>query len=224
MWEVDHKEDWAPRYWCFWTMVVEKTIESPSDCKESKPINPKGNQSWIFTGRTDAKAEVPILWPPDAKTWLTEKEPDVGKDWKQKKRRLLIVPPTQRAWVLASPGDGEGQGSLLGIVHVVTKCLAGLSERTTNQLSRSYSGDKSLFYCNWWQLRLFPYNICHSFKTHYSVYFLNNYFISKYESIKIHKIIFQSWLCTSSPSLSILLCSLIQKIWPHWLNGHEFLS
>ena len=80
MWELDHKESWALKNW---TVVLKKTLESPMDCKEIKPVNPKGNQSWIFIGRTDAEA--PILWPPDAKNWFIRKDPDAGKDWRQKK-------------------------------------------------------------------------------------------------------------------------------------------
>ena len=80
MWELDYKESWAPKNWCFWTVVLEKTLESPLDCKEIKPINPKGNQSWRFIGRTDAEAEAPILWPPDTKNWLIWKDADAGKD------------------------------------------------------------------------------------------------------------------------------------------------
>ena len=80
MWELDYKESWVPRNWCFWTVVLEKTLESPLDCKEIKPVHPKGNQSWIFIGRTDAEAEAAILWPPDAKSWLIWKDPDAGKD------------------------------------------------------------------------------------------------------------------------------------------------
>ena len=83
MCELDHKENWAPPNRCFWTVVLDKTLESPLDCKEIKPVNSKGNQSWIFIGRTDAKAEGPILWPPDAKRWLIWKDPDAGKDWRQ---------------------------------------------------------------------------------------------------------------------------------------------
>ena len=79
MWELDHKESWAPKNWCFWTVVLGKTLESPFECKEIKPVNPKGNRSWIFIGRTDAEAEAPILWPPDAKNWLTRKDPEVEK-------------------------------------------------------------------------------------------------------------------------------------------------
>ena len=81
IWELKYKESWVPKNWCFWT-VLEKTLESPLDCKEIQPVCPKGNQSWIFTGRTDAEAENPIVWPPDAKNWLIWKDPAAGKDWR----------------------------------------------------------------------------------------------------------------------------------------------
>ena len=81
MLELDHKEAWAQKNWCFWTVVLEKTLESPLDCKEIQPVHPKGDQFWTFTGRTDVEAETPILWPPDAKSWLIWKDPDGGKDW-----------------------------------------------------------------------------------------------------------------------------------------------
>ena len=84
MWELDHKESWALKNWCFWTVVL-KTLESPLDCK-IKPVHPKGNQSWMFTGMTDAEAETPILWPPDEKSWLIGKDPDAGKDWRQEEK------------------------------------------------------------------------------------------------------------------------------------------
>ena len=86
MWELDHKEGWTPKNWCFWTMILEKTLESPLDCKEIKPVNPKGNQSWIFIGRTDAEAEALILWPPDAKSQLIREDLDAGKDWGQEEK------------------------------------------------------------------------------------------------------------------------------------------
>ena len=86
IWELEHKEGWAPKNWCFWTAVLE-TLESPLDSKKNKPVNPKGNQSWIFIGRTDAEAEAPILWPPDVKNWLTGKDPDAGKDWRREEKR-----------------------------------------------------------------------------------------------------------------------------------------
>ena len=85
MLELDYKEGWAPKKWCFWTVVLEKTLESPLDCKEIQLVHPKGNQSWIFIGRTDAEAETPILWPPDAKSWFIGKDPDAGKNWGKEK-------------------------------------------------------------------------------------------------------------------------------------------
>ena len=84
MWELDYKESWALKNWCFWTVVLEKTLESPLDSKEIQPVHPKGNQSWVFI-RTDAEAEISILWPPDAKNWLTGKDPDAGENWRQEK-------------------------------------------------------------------------------------------------------------------------------------------
>ena len=118
MWELDHKEGWALKNWCFWTMVLEKTLESPLDSKEIKPGNHTRNQSWIFIGRTDPEAEVPILWPPDAKNWLIRKDPDAGKDSRREKKGTTedeIVGWHHRLdeyeFEQAS-GDGEGQGNL----------------------------------------------------------------------------------------------------------------
>ena len=85
MWELDYKESWAPKNWCFWTVVLERTLESPLDCKEIQPVYPKGDQSWVFIGRTYFEAETPILWPPDVKSLLIGKDPDAGKDWGQDK-------------------------------------------------------------------------------------------------------------------------------------------
>ena len=103
MWELDHKENWVPKNWCLWTVMLEKTLESPLDCKEIKPVHPKGNQSWIFIGRTDADAS------PDAKSWFIRKDPDAGKDWRQEKgggddrrRDCWMASPTQSTWVWAS--------------------------------------------------------------------------------------------------------------------------
>ena len=86
MWELDYKESWAPKHRCFWTVVLEKTLESPLDCKEIQPVYPKGDQSWVFIGRTDVEAETPVLWPPDVKSWLIWKHPDAGKDWGQEEK------------------------------------------------------------------------------------------------------------------------------------------
>ena len=115
MWELDHKESWALKNWCFSTVVLEKTLESPLDFKEIKPVNSKGNQYWIFIGRTDAEA--PIFWPPDVKNWLIEKDPDAGKDWRQEKGR---TEDEMVGWhhylngheVEQALGVGDGLGSL----------------------------------------------------------------------------------------------------------------
>ena len=117
MWELDSKESWVLRNWCFWTVVLEKTLESPLDCKEIKPVNSKGNQSWIFIGRTDVEAEALILWPLDAKNWLTGKDPDAGKDSEQEKRATEDEMVGWHHWLNGrefeqTQGDSEGQGSL----------------------------------------------------------------------------------------------------------------
>ena len=115
--ELEHKEDWALKTWCFWTMVLEKTLESPLDIKKIKPVNPKGNQSWKLIGRTDADAEAPVLWPPDVKSWLTGKDLDAGRGWKQKEHRLAEDEMVGRHHRLnghefeQAPGD-SGQRSL----------------------------------------------------------------------------------------------------------------
>ena len=114
MWEVDRKEDWGPKDWFFQTVVLEKTLGSPLDCKEIKPVNPKGNQSWIFIGRTDAEAL--ILWPPDAKNWLIGKDSDAGKDWRQEKGTTENEIVEWHHWLNEHEfeqalGDGDGQGS-----------------------------------------------------------------------------------------------------------------
>ena len=117
MWELDHRESWALKRWCFLIVVLEKTLESPLECKEIKPVHPKGNQSWIFFGRTDAEAETLILWPPDAKNWLIGKDPDDGKDWRQEKKGT--TEEEMVGWhrldgheFEKTPGAGDGQGSL----------------------------------------------------------------------------------------------------------------
>ena len=118
MWELDYKESWMLKNWCFWTVVLEKTLESPLDCKEIKPVNRKGNQSWIFIGRTDVEAEAPTLWPPDMMPWLTGKDPDAGKDWRQEEKGMTEDEMVGWHHQLNGhefeqvPGDGDGQGSL----------------------------------------------------------------------------------------------------------------
>ena len=119
IWELDHKESWVLKNWCFWTVVLEKTLESPLDCKEFQPVNPKGNQSWIFIGRTDVEAETPILWPPHAKSRLIGKDPDAGRDWGQEEKGTTEdemagwhhwLDGRESEWI---PGVGDGQGGLV---------------------------------------------------------------------------------------------------------------
>ena len=118
MWELNHKESWAQKNWCFWTVVLENTLESPLDCKKIQPVHPKWNQSWVFIGRTDVKAETPILWPPDAESWLIWKDPDAGKDWGQEEKEMTADKMVGKHHRLnghgfgCTPGVGDGQGSL----------------------------------------------------------------------------------------------------------------
>ena len=119
MWALDYKESWVLKNWCFWTVMLEKTLESPLDCKEIQPVHPKGNQFWIFTGRTNVEADTPILWPPDVKGWLIWRDRDAGKDWGQEEKGTTedeIV--GQHHWLDGygfgwTPGVGNGQGGLV---------------------------------------------------------------------------------------------------------------
>ena len=119
MWELDHKEGWALNNWCFLTVVLEKTIESPLDCKEMKPVNPKGNQPWIFIGGTDAEAEALIFWPPDTKSWFIGKDPGARKDWRQEEKGMTEDEMVGwHHWVNGHEfeqtlEDGEEQGNLV---------------------------------------------------------------------------------------------------------------
>ena len=118
MWELDCEESRAWKNWCFWTLVLEKTLESPLDCKEIQPVHSEGDQSWVFIGRTDAEAETPILWPPDGKNWLIGKDPDAGRDWEQEEKGMTEdkmagwhhwLDGYEFEWTL---GVGDGQGGL----------------------------------------------------------------------------------------------------------------
>ena len=144
MWELNYKESWEPKNWCLWTVVLEKTLESPLDCKEIQPVHTKGNQSWIFIGRTDAEAETPIFWPPDGKNQLIGKDSDAGKDWRlEEKGRTedemvgcitdVIDMSFSKLWELAI--DRE---AWCAVVHRVTKSRTWLSDwielnRTSNR-------------------------------------------------------------------------------------------
>ena len=115
---MDYKESWAPKNWCFWTVVLEKTLERPLDWKEIQPVHPKGDQSWMFIGRTDDEAETPILWPPDTKSWLIWKDPDAGKDWGQEEKGMTENEMVgwhhwlDGHWFGWTPGVGDGQRGL----------------------------------------------------------------------------------------------------------------
>ena len=119
MWELDCEEGWVPKNWCFWTVVLEKTPVSPLECKEIQQVHPKGDQSWMFIGRTDAEAETPILWPPHGKSWLIGKDSDAGRDWGQEEKGTTENEMAGRHHWLDShefgwtPGVGQGQGGLV---------------------------------------------------------------------------------------------------------------
>ena len=139
-----YKESWAPKNWYFWTVVLEKTLESPLDCKEIQPVHPKGDQSWILLGRTDVEAETPIIWPP-AKSWLIWKDPDAGKDWGQEEKGMTedeIVEWHHQlnghgfGWTL---GVGDGQEAWCAAVHGVTQSRTRLSDWTELNWNQSYS-------------------------------------------------------------------------------------
>ena len=141
MWELYYKESWAPKNWCFWTVVLEKTLENPLDCKEVKPVHPKGDQSWIFVGRTDAEAEAPILWPPDMKSWLIWKDPDAGKDWRREEKGTTEdeMVGWHHPWdghefeLVLGVGDGKRE-AWHAIVHGVARSRTRLSDRTDDKL------------------------------------------------------------------------------------------
>ena len=137
MWQLDHKEGWVQTNWCYQIMMLEKTLESPLDCKEIKSVNPKGSQSWIVIGRTDAEANAPILWPPDVKSWLTGKAPDAGKDWGQEEKGVTEDEMVGwHHWLKKHEFEqtlwcGEGRGIWCAAFHGVTKSWTWLSNQTT---------------------------------------------------------------------------------------------
>ena len=133
---MNYKESWAPKNWCFWTVVLEKTIENPLDCKEIQPVHRIENQSWILIGRTDVEAESPILWPPDAKNWLIRKDTDAGQDWRQKEKRMTEDETVGWHHQLSghefeqAPGVGVDREAWRAAVHGIAKSWTRLSDWT----------------------------------------------------------------------------------------------
>ena len=148
MWELDCEERWVLKNWCFWTVVLEKTLESPLDCKEIQLVNPKGDQSWVFIGRTDVEAETPILWPPDVKSWLIWKDPDAGKAWRQEEKGTTEdemagwhhwLDGCESQW---TPGVGDGQGGLA--------CCNSWGRKESDTTERLIWSEQSINRKFWW--------------------------------------------------------------------------
>ena len=152
MWELDYKEGWTLKNWCFWAVVLNKTLDSPLDCKEIQPVHPKGNQPWIFIGRTDAEVEALILWSPDAKSQLTGKDPDAGKDWGQEEK--WATEDEMVGWhhqlngheCEQTLGENEGQEAWYASVQEVTKSQTWLSDWTTTHTHTHTHTPHILFY------------------------------------------------------------------------------
>ena len=161
MWELDHQEGWALKNWCLWIVMLEKTLESLLDCKKIKPVNLKGNQSWIFTGETDAEAKDPILWPPDTKRWLTGKDPDAGKDWGQNEKRVTedgMVGGQRMGWLDGITDSMNVNFSKVqetvedtGVWHAAVKSRTRLSDWTTTTqslaLTVAFMRSPIIFFC-----------------------------------------------------------------------------
>ena len=156
MWELDHKESWALKNWCFSTVVLKNTFESPLNYQEIQPVHPKGNHSWIFIGRTDAETETPTLWPPDMKNWLIGKDPDAGKDWSQEEKGDdrawdgWMASLTGWTWVWVSSGSWWWTGKLgCAAVHAVSKSWTWLSDWTelSHHLQWFWSLENKVCHC-----------------------------------------------------------------------------
>ena len=143
MWELDCKEGWAQKNWCFWTVVLEKTLQSPLDCEEIQPVHTKGDQSWVFIGRINVEAETPILWPPDAKSWLIWKDPDAGKDWRQEEKGT--TEDEMAGWHHRLDGHGFGWIPGAGDRQGVLACCGSWGRKKLDMTER----------LNWSELKLF---------------------------------------------------------------------
>ena len=160
MWELDYKEIWAPQNWCFRTVLLEKTLESPLDCKEIKPVHPQGNQSWIFIGRTDTEAEAPILWPPDAKNRLTVKDLDAGKDWEQEEKGV-----TRMRWLdCITDLTGMSLSKLQELVMDMESWRAAVRGVTSYRL-RLFEWLLTLWVRHDWVFKL---NLCEIYTSHFT--------------------------------------------------------
>ena len=206
MWELDCEESWAPKNWCFWAVVLEKTLESPLDCKEIQPVHPKGDQSWVFIGRTDAEAETPIFWPPHAKSWLTGKDPDTGRDWGQEEKGATEdemagghhqLNAHEFEW---TPGVGDGQGGLA--------CCDSWGHKKSDTTEQQ----------NWTELNYmwqqcfiftFPYHLAWGFTSSWSWGKFVNYSLNKFWMQQNH---FLSFLfLKSTPALLLPTCVILYK-------------
>ena len=232
MWELDHKEGWAPKNWCFWTVVLEKTVESLLDFKEIQPVHPKEKQLWIFIGRTDAEVETPVLWPPDAKNWLTGKDPDAGKDWRRVEKGMRVSSGswwwTGRPAVLQSVGsqsqtwlsDWADWYSLLKMLYFACFSIVPMVLLISAQHLSSHFG-----------------NVCNCFHAFLLLYFLSvlgSRLQSVWHSIilSLHSVLNASLTqCLSSATLSLtsLSClppplgstiSCFQLLFSAWLSFH----
>ena len=158
MWEVDCEEGWGPKNWCFWAMVLEKTLESPLDCKEIQPIHSEADQPWVFFGRNDANAETPVLWPPHAKGWLIGKDSEAWRDWGQEEKGTTEdemagwhhgLDGRKSEW---TAGDGDEQGAWCAAIHGVAKSWTWLSDWTQLNWKRWKELEKYTPNLPWWLL------------------------------------------------------------------------
>ena len=215
MWELDNKEGWAWKNWCSQTVVLEKTLESPLDSKEIQPVNPKGNQSWIFTGRTDAEVEVPILWAPNVKRLLTGKDPDAGKGWGQEEKGMTEDEMVGwHHWLNGhefdqTPGNSEGQGSLA--------CCSPWGWQLNNNYLYWFSDSSPLIYflpvkiC-WTLLKNFLFHLLYFSTPEFQFFFKKAIFIGLLISFICWDIVIISFFTSLTCFSLVIWTFLLQKI------------